>query len=139
MPHGTRLIGRVEVIALCDAIVVAGGSSESKFPGGSSATWDEARDRYPEVLHERGAWRLHVHSFVLRSGGRTVLVDTGVGPESAPAFASTATRGRLPEELDAAGVSPGDVDQVVITHVHDDHLGWNVTEGTTSPLFANAR
>ena len=139
MPHASRLIGNVEIVALCDAIVVAGGSSEGKFPGGSKAIWDEARDRYPEVFDERGAWRLHVHCFVLRSGGRTVLVDTGIGPESAPAFAWTATRGRLPEELGAAGVSPGDVDEVLVTHIHDDHLGWNVSEGTTSPLFANAR
>lgn len=139
MPHGSRLIGNVEIIALCDAVVVAGGSSEGKFPGGSKTMWDEARDRYPEVFGERGAWRLHVHCFVLRSGRRTVLVDTGIGPESAPAFAWTATGGRLPEELEAAGVSPGDVDEVLVTHVHDDHLGWNVSEGTTSPLFANAR
>ncbi len=139
MPHATQRVGRVDVIALCDAVVVAGGSSEDKFPGGSSATWDEARERYAEVFGERDAWRLHVHCFVLRSGGRTVLVDTGIGPESAPAFAWTATRGRLPEELEAAGVSPGEVDHVLITHVHDDHLGWNVTEDATSPLFPNAR
>ena len=139
VPHGTHRVGRVDVIALCDAVVVAGGSSEDKFPGGSSETWDEARERYAEVFGERDAWRLHVHCFVLRSGGRTVLVDTGIGPESAPAFAWTATRGRLPEELEAAGVSPGEVDQVLITHVHDDHLGWNVTEDATSPLFPNAR
>ena len=139
MPHGTLLVGRVEVIALCDAVVVAAGSSQGKFPGGSSETWTEARDRYAEVFGEAGAWRLHVHCFVIRSGGRTVLVDTGIGPESAPAFAWTATRGRLPEELDAAGVSPGEVDQVLITHVHDDHLGWNVGEDAGAPLFANAR
>lgn len=139
MPHGSMLVGGVVVIALCDAVVLAGGSMKDKFLGGSSATWNEARDRYPEVFGEQDAWRLHVHCFVLRSGGRTVLVDTGIGPESAPAFAWTATRGRLPEELDAAGISPEEIDHVLITHVHDDHIGWNVAEGAPTPLFANAR
>jgi glyoxylase-like metal-dependent hydrolase (beta-lactamase superfamily II) len=139
VPHGSVLVGGVEVIALCDAVVLSGGSSQDKFPGASSATWNEARDRYAEVFGERGAWRLHVHCFVLRSRGRTVLVDSGIGPDSAPAFAWTATRGRLPEELEAAGISPEEVDHVLVTHVHDDHLGWNVTEGAAIPLFANAR
>jgi glyoxylase-like metal-dependent hydrolase (beta-lactamase superfamily II) len=47
--------------------------------------------------------------------------------------------GALPGELAAAGIEPAEVELVVITHVHDDHLGWNVEPGTGAPLFANAR
>jgi glyoxylase-like metal-dependent hydrolase (beta-lactamase superfamily II) len=47
--------------------------------------------------------------------------------------------GALPAELEAAGIQPAEVEMVVITHVHDDHLGWNVEPGTGKPLFANAR
>ena len=139
MLHGTLHIGDLTIIGLCDGVVLSSGPAEDSFPGCSDAVWAEARERYPAVAGEGGRWRLHVHCFVLRSAGRTMLVDTGIGPESAPAFAWTGTRGALLEGLAEAELSPADVDDVVITHVHDDHLGWNVAAGTTTPLFPNAR
>jgi len=127
----------VEVIALCDAVVRASAPATDSFPGGSASTWTTARERYPEAF-DGDRWRLHAHCFVLRSRGLTVLVDTGVGPATAPAFSWSGVRGMLPQELTAVGVDPSDVDQVLITHVHDDHLGWNVAEGTSDPFFPNA-
>ncbi len=137
MPSDERRVGAVEIVSLLDGIIVGDTAAEG-FPGAAPEIWTEARDRYPEVF-EQDRWRLHVRATLLRSMGHTVLVDTGVGPESAPAFAWSTIRGRLPVELAAAGVEPGDVETVVITHVHDDHLGWNVAENTAEPLFANAR
>lgn len=126
------------MIPLLDAVVLAERSAVDSFPGGRADTWGEARRRHPALfLGDR--WRLAVRCFVLRSGGRTILVDAGVGPETAPAFAWSGGRGALPAELETAGLSPDDVDVVVITHVHDDHLGWTVGEGTDRPLFARAR
>ena len=139
MPHGSFHVGHVEVTALCDGVVVSSEASDASFLGASEAVWTETRERYPDVFGEQDRWRLHVHCFVVRSDGRIVLVDTGIGPESAPAFAWSATRGRLPAELAAAGITPEEIDDVVITHVHDDHIGWNVAEATTTPLFPNAR
>ena len=138
MPHGERRIGDVEVVSLCDGVIVTSEPATESFPGGTTEVWVEARERYPDVFGGEG-WRLHVRSTLLRSDGHTILVDTGVGPASAPAYAWSAIRGELPIELKAAGVDPADVETVVITHVHDDHLGWNVVEGGTEPLFANAR
>jgi glyoxylase-like metal-dependent hydrolase (beta-lactamase superfamily II) len=138
VPSAGRRVGSVEVVSLLDGIIVLDHPATESFPGGSPAAWVETRERYPEVFGD-DAWRLHVRGTLLRSTGRVVLVDTGVGPESAPAYAWSSVRGRLPSELAAAGVEPGDVEIVVITHVHDDHLGWNVAEGTADPLFPNAR
>jgi glyoxylase-like metal-dependent hydrolase (beta-lactamase superfamily II) len=137
MPHGMRRIGAVEAISLCDGVVTAGDVDPS-FPGARPEIWAEVRERYPETI-EGDAWRLHVHCTVLRVNGRTVLFDTGIGPETAPAFAWTGTRGALDRELEAAGVEVGDVGAVVISHVHDDHLGWTVDPATTRPRFENAR
>jgi len=128
----------VEIVALCDAIVLATHPVTESFPGADPETWREARERYPDVF-SGDRWKLHVHCFVLRSEDRTILVDTGVGPASAPAFPWTGTRGALPTELSLAGVDPDDVSNVVITHVHDDHLGWNLRDGIGDPLFPNAR
>ena len=137
MPHGERRIGAVEAISLCDG-VVTGGDADPSFPGARPEIWAEVRQRYPETV-EGDAWRLHVHCTVLRVNGRTALFDAGIGPETAPAFAWTGARGALDRELEAAAVAGGDVGAVVISHVHDDHLGWTVDAATARPRFENAR
>ncbi len=74
--------------------------------------------------------RPSVNAFLIQGSGATVLIDTG-GNRMAP------TLGRLQDGLAAAGVAPGDVDTVVMTHLHPDHTG-----GLTSPageaVFPNA-
>jgi mRNA degradation ribonuclease J1/J2 len=102
---------------------------EESFLGATTDTWDDAAGRYPETVAPSGHWRLHVHCFALRSEGRTIVVDTGFGPVTAPAFAWAQQPGRLPVELAEAGIEAGEVDTVIITHVHDDHLGWTVFDG----------
>ena len=138
MPHGSIRIGQVEVVALCDAVVSSSSPATESYPGVDERRWREANERHPGLMTSDGHWRLHVHAYVVRSHGRTVLMDTGVGPASAPAFAWTGVEGNLPSELAEVGVDPPDIELVAISHVHDDHLGWNVT-GTSTPTFPNAR
>ncbi|MFJ6182271.1 MBL fold metallo-hydrolase [Streptomyces sp. NPDC092295] len=85
-----------------------------------------------------------LQSWVLRSAGRTVLVDTGAGdgrerPGMAPYFHQR--QGDFLDLLARAGVRPGDVDVVVNTHLHVDHVGWNTVDadGQWVPTFPNAR
>jgi glyoxylase-like metal-dependent hydrolase (beta-lactamase superfamily II) len=54
--------------------------------------------------------------FVVVGGGRKVLMDTGLGEWGGP------TTGKLLENLAAAGIQPGDIDTVLITHFHGDHI-----------------
>jgi len=138
VPHGRVRFGGVEVIALCDAVVSSSKPGSASYPGADEAIWREARERHPEVFAPDGRWRFHVHPFVVRSNGRTFLVDTGLGPESAPAFAWSGTAGRLSSELAGARIDPDEVELVLITHVHDDHIGGNVADPTT-PAFPSAR
>lgn len=84
-----------------------------------------------------------LQTWVLRSAGRTVLVDTGVGNgrerPGNPLFHMS--QGDLPARLARAGVRPQDVDVVVNTHIHGDHVGWNThdVDGSWVPMFPNAR
>jgi glyoxylase-like metal-dependent hydrolase (beta-lactamase superfamily II) len=68
---------------------------------------------------------------LLRSEGRVVLFDCGAGPS----FQDSA--GRLLEALEAEGLSPEDITDVVFTHAHPDHL-WGVLDDFDEPLFVNA-
>lgn len=89
-----------------------------------------------------GGYLCHIQTWVIRAGGRTILVDTGVGNDrdrpQVPPFAHLRT-GFL-DRLAAAGVRPGDVDVVINTHIHYDHVGWNthLVDGAFVPTFPNA-
>ncbi len=78
-------------------------------------------------------------AFLVRSGDRKILVDLGLGPGvemDLPDFA-TVRSGRLLDGLRAAGLGPADIDTVVYTHLHSDHVGW--TSGADHDLtFPNA-
>lgn len=83
-----------------------------------------------------------VHTWLVRTNGVTILVDTGIGNDKVrrqPAFNGL----KLPflERLAAAGVTPETVDVVLMTHVHTDHVGWNtmLVDGRWVPTFPNAR
>ncbi|MFN0163644.1 MAG: MBL fold metallo-hydrolase [Burkholderiales bacterium] len=78
-----------------------------------------------------GPMRLPVNTFLVNTGEKLVMLDAGGGRMLGP------SAGRLPQALAAAGIEPGQIDEVYITHMHGDHLHGTVTpEGTR--MFPNA-
>jgi glyoxylase-like metal-dependent hydrolase (beta-lactamase superfamily II) len=140
MPHGTIRLGSIEVTALCDAATPFPRPLAETFPDVPNDAWPELRRRYPETLHGDDGWLFHVHCYLVRAAGLTILVDAGLGPAWTIAATWVGVEGDLPGELERLGVAPGDVDLVAITHLHLDHIGWGV-EGQENPrpTFANAR
>jgi glyoxylase-like metal-dependent hydrolase (beta-lactamase superfamily II) len=112
-------------------------------------------DSPPEIWQENESWlspdhwrpetdAFHgaVQTWLLRSEGKVILIDTGVGNDrhrpQIPLFDHLKT-GFL-DRLAEAGVRPEDVDVVINTHIHYDHVGWNtkLSNGEWAPTFPNA-
>jgi glyoxylase-like metal-dependent hydrolase (beta-lactamase superfamily II) len=71
-----------------------------------------------------------VNGFLINSGSKLILVDTGAGTLFAP------TLGKLLTNLKASGYRPEQVDEIYITHMHGDHVGGLSADG--KPVFPNA-
>jgi glyoxylase-like metal-dependent hydrolase (beta-lactamase superfamily II) len=114
------------------------------FPTIAEAAWEENRDMLvPDHLDAGGEMvQVAMQSWVLRSGGRTIVVDTGVGNDKArPAVeAWDHLHSEYLGTLEASGVRAEDVDLVINTHLHVDHVGWNtlLRDGAWVPTFPNA-
>lgn len=112
-------------------------------------------DSTPEIWRDNASWLVPDHwhpdsdgclaaiqTWVLRSEGKTILIDTGVGNDRErphmPLFDHLHTD--FLDRLAQAGVRPEDVDIVVNTHIHNDHVGWNTRSGNGEwiPTFPNA-
>jgi glyoxylase-like metal-dependent hydrolase (beta-lactamase superfamily II) len=113
-------------------------------------------DWRPEIVEKHRDWmvpnhydpasgmlKLSVHSWLIRIGGRTILIDTCVGNHKPrplrPKWHLLETR--YLERLAAAGVRPDEIDMVMCTHLHVDHVGWNtrLENGRWVPTFPKAR
>ena len=111
----------------------------------------------PDVLDENRAWMeergaicpttgkliLCVQSYLVEAGGRKVLVDTGVGNHKArpgQPFWSQSTSSTYLDGLGRLGFGVEDIDVVICTHLHLDHVGWNtrLQDGCWVPTFPNA-
>lgn len=79
----------------------------------------------------------------MRSAGKNILIDSGYGNDKARPGNPDSDHLRTPylERLQAVGVMPEDVDIVICTHLHLDHVGWNtrLRDGRWVPTFPNAR
>ncbi len=127
-------VGNVEVVAVLDMLPPPYEQTEF-FPGVLAEAWEG-----DIATHlEGGKLQLYYGCFALRAGGRVILVDTGKGP--GPHADRANRRGDLLNDMRRQGLDPEEVDTVVHTHLHGDHVGWNITmvDGRPEPTFPKAR
>jgi glyoxylase-like metal-dependent hydrolase (beta-lactamase superfamily II) len=129
------VVGSVELQPLTDGVGVLA-PFEELYPETPAEAWEPYRSLYPD-LFARDGWRIHCTCYLVRSAGATLLVDTGSGPPGLWDWSPDWEGGLLPA-LRAHRVEPAEVDIVVNTHVHVDHVGWN-TDRDGELVFPRAR
>src|SRR4030095_5049665 len=104
-------VGEIDVLVVSDGVLsLPGAMLGHNADPAVRAAWLEDKFLPPDVLE----WALNV--VVVRSGGRTILVDAGIGAE----FPDLKRAGLLAQRLEAAGIDPASVTDVVLTHMHMD-------------------
>jgi glyoxylase-like metal-dependent hydrolase (beta-lactamase superfamily II) len=113
-------VGDIDVLVISDGVLpITASTLGTNVPPAELTEWLDDNFLPPEIVD----WPLNI--VVVRSGDRTILVDAGLGLE----FPDFPRAGQTIRRLEAAGVDLGSVTDVVLTHMHMDHVGGLITEG----------
>jgi glyoxylase-like metal-dependent hydrolase (beta-lactamase superfamily II) len=134
-------VGRVGITKVVELETI--GSTKFILP---LATNEEVRKLpwlIPHFATEEGRLKMSIHSLVVETPTRRIVVDTGLGNDKEGRGIPTWNNRNTPflETMTAAGFAPESIDAVLCTHLHVDHVGWNtrLAGGKWVPTFANAR
>jgi glyoxylase-like metal-dependent hydrolase (beta-lactamase superfamily II) len=115
-------VGEIDVLVISDGVLpLPAATLATNADPAELAAWLDDMRQPPDVFK----WPLNV--VVVRSGGRTILVDAGIGAEVPADFPQAA--GLLAGRLTAAGIDLASVTDVVLTHMHVDHVGGLLADG----------
>jgi glyoxylase-like metal-dependent hydrolase (beta-lactamase superfamily II) len=134
-------VGKVKIAKVVELETV--GSTRFILP---LATNEEIRKLpwlIPHFANDEGRLKMSVHSLVVETPDRRIVVDTGLGNDKEGRNVPTWNSRQSPfmETMSAAGFPPESIDTVLCTHLHVDHVGWNtrLVGGKWVPTFPNAR
>ncbi len=113
------------------------------LPDATRENMQKERDwLYPTFSDEKGKLVMSIHSLVIESQGKQIIVDTCIGNDkvrSNPGW----NKLKLPflSDLQKAGSPREKIDRVICTHLHIDHVGWNtmLKNDKWVPTFPNAK
>jgi glyoxylase-like metal-dependent hydrolase (beta-lactamase superfamily II) len=97
---------------------------------------------HPHHATPAGELLVNFQGFAIKAGPRRIIVDTCIGANREREYDFFSNlQSRFLEDLQAIGIRPSDVDTVLCTHLHFDHVGWNtqLIDGQWVPAFKNAR
>src|ERR1700740_2808261 len=116
-------LGTIEITVVSDGTLA--------FP--AETLWgdraEDARDLLTSTFHTPRPVGLQINTILVNTGDKLVLIDAGCGVDK-----FQKTTGRLLGNLAAAGYAPGDIDMILFTHAHFDHL-WGISDGENASLL----
>lgn len=123
-------VGEIEVLVVSDGVLpLPTATMATNVDPAIRASWFKEMFLPPDAFD----WPLNV--LVVRSGDRTILVDAGLGGE----FPGFPRAGQFPRRLAAAGIDLAAVTDVVITHMHMDHVGGLLVDSVKNSLRPDLR
>ncbi len=125
-------VGNVEIASLTDGLLEF--DICNFFPDIPASEWEPFHDH---LTPDRKV-SFNLACFLVRSEGKNIAIDTGLGAKDTP----ETPWGELLDDMARNGVSADEIDAVVMTHLHRDHVGWNTVRddgGNLKPTFPNAR
>ena len=124
-------VGEIDVLVISDGVLPIPAETIAYNVDATVRTaWLDAMFLPPDMLD----WPLNV--VVVRSGDRTILVDAGLGADP---DLHLPRAGRLAVRLEAAGIDLASVTDVVLTHLHMDHIGGLLADGMRDRLRPDLR
>ena len=135
---GDATVTKIQELAL-DAF-----TPESLYPSAHPDVANAAAREFGPGSYDRttNMVRQSIHTWLVRTPERTILVDTATGNDKELPGVPALNHLNEPflDRLAAAGTLPEEVDVVLLTHIHADHVGWNtrLVDGRWVPTFPNA-
>ncbi|WP_213773013.1 MBL fold metallo-hydrolase [Bradyrhizobium sp. dw_78] len=134
-------IGRVKITKIVELETV--GSTRFILPLAGNEEIQKLPWLIPHFATGEGRLKMSIHSLVVETPSRRIVVDTGLGndKEGRKVPGWNHRNGPFLDRLTAAGFPADSIDTVLCTHLHVDHVGWNtkLAGGRWVPTFPNAR
>lgn len=123
-------IGAIDALVVSDGVLpLPTATMATNAEPAALAGWLERMFMPPDAFD----WPLNV--MVARSGGQTILIDAGLGGQ----FPGFPRAGQFPQRLQAAGIALESVTDIIITHMHMDHVGGLLVDGVKQRLRPDVR
>lgn len=123
-------VGEIEVLVISDGVLpLPAATMTTNAAPADLALWLD------QMCLPREAFDWPLNVMVARSGEQVVLVDTGLGSQ----FAGFPRAGQTPQRLEEAGIDLASITDIVITHMHMDHVGGLLVDGVKQRLRPDLR
>ena len=134
-------VGRVKITSVEEMQLPIPAGAEMFMPQATAAELRKSAWLYPHFVGEDDTLKLTIQALLVEAPGLRLVVDTCVGNDKQRGVPFGGLSTNFLKDMEGLGWTRDNVDAVVCTHLHVDHVGWNtmLVDGQWVPTFPNAR